>query len=554
MQPTNNSRKGDLAVRVCPSLLLLASMALVLASPSGASDACPSYSSYAQTRHGPFSPGKYALSSQRPAPACRTFNSSRLESVLASASDAIADPDLARLFTNTYPNTLDTAIKWHGTAHNNSAEELTFLITGDINAMWLRDSANQLHSYLPLLTPSSSNDSLASLYRGAINLQARNILTAPFCNAFQPPPESGLAPAINSAAAADTVVPAYDPAVVFECKYELDSLAAFLHLSAAYYNATGDGAFFAAFQWADAVRAVLATARAMMTSTYAPADGAVLPSPYRFSRMTTRATETLANDGAGSPVGSGTGLIRSAFRPSDDATLFQLLVPANMMFVTGLERTAGIMDEVEKAGGGSAGTAAEMRELAHGVRAAVDRFGVVHVPMAAGSDGLTETIYAYEVDGFGSAAVMDDANIPSLLAAPMFGFVSATDPLYQRTRARILDAQVRPNGTVDVNGNPYFMRGSVLNAVGGPHVGPGMAWPMASIVRILTSDDDGEIFAVLREILGSTDGLGLIHESVNASDASRWTRQWFSWANGLFGEMILDLLDRKPDILKQNFQ
>ncbi|KAK3332760.1 hypothetical protein B0T19DRAFT_416468 [Cercophora scortea] len=556
MHPKSKRGRGELAVRLHPSLLLLASMVLVLASPSDASDACPSYSSYAQTRHGPFSPGKYALSSQRPAPACRTFNSSRLESVLASASAAIADPDLARLFTNTYPNTLDTAVKWHGAAHNNSAEELTFLITGDINAMWLRDSTNQLHSYLPLLTPSPSNDSLASLFRGAINLQARYILTAPFCNAFQPPPESGLAPATNGAAASDTVIPPYDPTAVFECKYELDSLAAFLHLSADYHTATGDDAFFAAFQWPAAVRTVLETARAMMTPTYTPADGAVLPSPYKFSRMTTRATETLANDGAGSPVGSGTGLIRSAFRPSDDATLFQLLVPANMMFATGLERAAGIMDEVEKTGGGSAGTAAEMRELASGVRAAVDKFGVVHVPVAVSRDGLadTETIYAYEVDGFGSAAIMDDANIPSLLAAPVYGFVSATDPLYQRTRARILDSRVRPNGTVDVNGNPYFMRGSVISAVGGPHVGPGMAWPMASIVRILTSDDDGEIFAVLREILGSTDGLGLIHESVNASDASRWTRQWFSWANGLFGEMILDLLDRKPDILKQNFQ
>ena len=186
--------------------------------------------------------------------------------------------------------------------------------------MWLRDSANQMQSYRPLLNASASNDSIASLYRGVINLQSRYILTSPYCNSFQPPVESGIPPTDNSAASDDVVKPTYNNQFVFECKYELDSLAAFLEVSTNYFNATQDSDFFGKYQWADAVNSALDVADAMMTPTYA-ADGSVNDSPYTFTRETNRASETLENDGLGNPVQSGTGLIRSAFRPSDDATI-----------------------------------------------------------------------------------------------------------------------------------------------------------------------------------------------------------------------------------------
>ncbi|KAK3903593.1 hypothetical protein C8A05DRAFT_32662 [Staphylotrichum tortipilum] len=528
-----------------PSPLLLATVAALPSLTTAQSTSCPDYSSFSQSRHEPFSSGRYALSSARPSPSCRTFTSPALEALLTNVSASISDPDLARLFTNTYPNTLDTAVRWRGAAASDPAEELTFLVTGDIDAMWLRDSANQLQSYLSLLEPDTKTDSIAGLFRGAINLQARQLLTSPFCNAFQPPAESGIRPASNPAADTDAVFPPYDKDKVFECKFELDSLAAFLQLSVSYHEATHDAAFFGRHSWLKAVRALLDTAGAMVAGTYGP-KGEVRESAYRFSRLTTRQTETLANDGVGAPVRE-TGMVRSGFRPSDDAGLFGFVVPANMMFARYLAGASLIVDGLGEEGVEVGGLAEEMRAFSGRVVEGVKRFGVVHVPVLGGNgsgEAAVETVYAYEVDGFGSAALMDDANVPSLLAAPVFGFLADTDAVYRRTRARLLSQE----------GNPYFMKGSVISAIGGPHVGPGMAWPMASIVRILTSEDDGEIVSVLKELVASTDGLGLMHESINSNNASQWTRQWFSWANGLFGQMILDLKFRKPHILQRSFQ
>ena len=278
---------------------------------------CPDYSEYSQEYHPPFSTGRYNLSYMRPAPACRTFNSSIVENTITEMQSVIKDPDLYRLFQNSYPNTLDTAVKWKGFAANDSTEELTFLITGDINAMWLRDSANQMQSYLTLLTANSSYDSIASLYRGVINLQARYVMEAPHCNSFQPPAESGL-PAEQNQAIPDIFTPPVSNLTVFECKYELDSLAAFLEISTNYYDATGDIDFFRKYSWVDAINTVLDTTQALLIGTYA-SNGSVNTSPYTWERETTSGTETLDNSGRGNPVQEGTGLVRSAFRPSDDA-------------------------------------------------------------------------------------------------------------------------------------------------------------------------------------------------------------------------------------------
>ena len=190
----------------------------------------------------------------------------------------------------------------------------------------------------------------------------------------------------------------------------------------------------------------------MMAPTYS-SDGRLNRSPYTFMRQTNRATETLANAGYGNPVQGNTGLIRSAFRPSDDATIYQFFIPANMMFCTFLNSTAHIM----KALNGQTTLANEMLAMSGSLRTEIDHYGIVNDPKYG-------NMYAYEVDGFGSHNLMDDANIPSLLRAPFFGYLDRSDKIHQATRRFVLSKD-----------NPYFMRGPIINAVGGPHGGLGMA-------------------------------------------------------------------------------
>ncbi|KAI1336982.1 glycoside hydrolase family 125 protein [Xylariaceae sp. FL0016] len=513
-----------------PRLLLVALSSLVANSQTVLGQAsCPDYTAYSSTTHEPFSSGKYQLSYQRPEPACRKFNLSEVEETITDMKDVVKDPDLYRLFENTFPNTLDTTVTWKGYANNGTDEELTFVTTGDIVAMWLRDSANQMRSYKSLLKASDSKDSLASLFRGTINLQSRYIIKNPYCNAFQPPSESGLPPEDNSYADTDQVTPGYSTDFVFECKYELDSISAFLQLSSDYYEKTQDSAFFSKYQWTDAVKTIMNVTNGLLVGTYAD-DGSVNTSPYTFQRDSTSATETLANKGIGNPVKGGTGLVRSAFRPSDDATIYQLFIPANMQFSSYLGRCASIMETIDS------DLAKQMSDFAANVKDGIISHGKVQ-------HAVYGEIYAYEIDGFGSSNLMDDANVPSLLSAPILDFLEESDETYQNTRNFVLSTW-----------NPYYMHGPVLNGTGGPHVGPGKAWPMSVITSLLTSDDDKEILNGLGMLVSSTDHLGLIHESIDTFNASDWTRQWFSWANGLFGEMLLDLKDRKPDLLNTSFQ
>lgn len=246
---------------------------------------CPIYTSYSKQQHEPLSSGRYSLSSARPIRPCRTFYSQEVEDTIERLRDVIKDPDLFRLFENSWPSTLDTTIAWRGLSNSTldpdgKEEELTFVITGDIEAMWLRDSANQLQAYTSLLKANSSRDSLASLFRGAINLQARYILESPFCNAFQAPSESGIP--TKSSMNSDRITPSFDYYKVFSCQWELDSVASFLQLSTDYVTATQDYDFFQkSSNWTKAVDLVLRTAESMMIDSYDDA-GNWLHTPYTY--------------------------------------------------------------------------------------------------------------------------------------------------------------------------------------------------------------------------------------------------------------------------------
>ncbi|KAI1822213.1 glycoside hydrolase family 125 protein [Xylaria intraflava] len=505
----------------------LAAVMAVATGVAGQNVSCPSFTTWSESRHEPYSTGAYALSYQRPAPACRTFNSTLVEDEILRMKSLTADPDLFRLFENAYPNTIDTAIRWRGFAANNTEEELAFIITGDIDAMWIRDSANQVAPYQSVL--KSKNDDIASIFRGALNLQARYLIISPYCNAFLPPPEAGLDYSPNTAKY--VVTPPYDKNIVFTCNFELDDFGAFLKLSYNYYTATGDVEFFGKFQWIQAIQSILSASDALRKSTYS-ADGEWVPPVYTFESETLTAFGTLGNNGMSYPVNA-TGMVRSPFRPSDDSSIYDFQIPSNMMLSHYLEATSSIMEKLPNA---PKGLTQEMRDMAAEIRAGIEQFGIVRGP-----DG--RQMFAYEVDGFGGQNLMDDANIPSLLSAPTLGFLEENDPIYQNTRKFVLSRS-----------NPWWCQGPVINAVGSGHVKPGAAWPMAAIMRVMTTNEDNEITDTIREVLSSTDKYGLIHESVNSYNVSQWTRSWFGWANAVFGEMMLDLSERKPYLLGESYQ
>ena len=444
------------------------------------------------------------LTSQRPAPTERLFVSDAVEKKIREIKKRIKENAyLAWMFENCFPNTLDTTV--HFTDAEDGKED-TFVYTGDIHAMWLRDSAAQVWPYVQL---AKGDRKLQKMLRGVIRRQLKCINIDPYANAFNREPEP------NGMWANDMTDMKPE---LHERKYEIDSLCYPIRLAYHYWQVTGDASVFGD-EWLQAVRNILRVFREQQRK-----QGL---GTYRFQRETEDQLDTVCNHGWGNPV-KPCGLIASVFRPSDDATTFLFLVPSNFMAVSSLRKAAEILSKVNA----DATLAADCTALADEVSAALKEYAVVDHPKYG-------KIYAYEVDGFGNRFLMDDANVPSLLALPYLGDVDVNDPVYQNTRRFVWSED-----------NPYFFRGKAGEGIGGPHVGYDMAWPMSIMMRAFTSTDDAEIAECLRMLQRTDAGTGFIHESFNVDDANQFTREWFAWQNTLFGELIIKLVDEgKTELL-----
>jgi uncharacterized protein len=441
--------------------------------------------------------------SRRPPVSQRKFISPAVESRIAEMKKTIADPELAWMFENCFPNTLDTTVR----AGELDGKPDTFVITGDIDAMWLRDSTAQVWPYLPL---ARQDPKLQRLLAGVIHRQTRCVLIDPYANAFNYGPT-------GSPWAKDLTRMKPE---LHERKWEIDSLCFTVRLAHGYWKVTGDGACFDD-SWKKAA--------ALIVQTFREQQRMKDRGPYTFQRSSPVATDSLPHDGYGNP-GRPCGLIHSGFRPSDDACIFPFLIPSNFFAVTALEQ----LQEIHAAVLGDAAFARQCGDFAAEVREALAQYSKLKHPRRG-------EIYAYEVDGYGSAALMDDADMPALIAMPYLGSVPATDTIYRNTRAFSLS-----------DDNPYFYRGTAGEGLGSPHAGLGMIWPLGIIGRALTSSDEKEIAGCLATLKATHAGTGFMHEGFDRNDATRFTRKWFAWANTLFGELILTVDAKYPRLLRES--
>lgn len=415
----------------------------------------------------------------------------------ATTQAAATSEEIARRVVTYLRNTAETTV---------SVEDdgTTFVITGDIPAMWLRDSAAQLTPLLRLVVAGIGGEQdraqLTSLLSGLLRRHWQYLVIDPYANAFNRLPDSSHW---------DSDETDRDNPWAWERKFELDSLSYGPDLAWRLWTATGDTSW-ADEQFVPAARAILAT---VATEQHHEER-----SSYLFRRPGAPAQDTLDREGRGS-LTTPNGLVWAGFRPSDDACELGYNIPGNHFLALALERLADLLDQVAN----QPQDAAEARRLSTEIRTALDQHGLIDGP-----DG--EKIWAYEVDGRGNHVFLDDANVPSLLSLPYLDCVDAADPTYLATRAAVLS-----------RANPYYYSGLFLDGVGSPHTPKDHVWPIAKNVEGLTSADRDEKWRILHQLIRTDGGTGMMHEGVHIDDPTIFTREWFSWSNSMFCELALDL-------------
>jgi len=393
----------------------------------------------------------------------------------------------AKIFESCFANTLQTTVK-------KLEDGTTYVLTGDIPAMWLRDSVAQVRPYLIL---AKKDKDLSDMIAGLVERQFQFIILDPYANAFNETE--------NGAGHQDDETDMHPH--IWERKYEIDSLCYPVQLAYLLYKNTGRTDQFNA-TFTDAVDEIL---HLWEVEQYHDEK-----SPYKFHRADTWEYDNIRCGPSGY-----TGMTWSGFRPSDDSCTYGYLVPSNMFAVVVLDYLKEIFttispDEIRLA---------RVSKLRDEIQDGLENFA--KIKNAAG-----ETVYAYEVNGLGDSHIMDDANVPSLLSAPYLGYVDQSDRIYQTTRKTILSLE-----------NPFYFEGTHAKGIGSPHTPDRYVWPIALAMQGLTTPDKSEKERILNHLVACDAGTNLMHEGFHVDDPTQFTREWFSWANMMFCELVMDYFD-----------
>lgn len=397
-------------------------------------------------------------------------------------------PEVLSIFNNCFKNTLETTLNYEST-------DSVFIVTGDIPAMWLRDSTAQMRPYLLL---ADEKPGIADLIKGVVNRQFFNIIKDPYANAFNEED--------NGKGHQDDITEM--TGWLWERKYEIDSLCYPIQLAYLYWKVTGDTGIFND-NFKDGVEEIL--------KLWVLEQDHSENSTYTFTRKDCPPTDTLSHDGKGAPVAK-TGMTWSGFRPSDDACIYGYLIPSNMFAVVVLNYLSEIYTEVLD----DQEIVKKAKCLAGDIKKGIEEYGIIDHPTYG-------KMYAYETDGYGNYNLMDDANVPSLLSMPYLGYCAIDDPIYINTRSFILSED-----------NPYYYKGKVAAGIGSPHTPEEYIWHIALAMQGLTANDSDEKEKILNYLVSTDADTSLMHEGFHCDDPSQFTRPWFSWANSMFVEFVLD--------------
>ena len=405
----------------------------------------------------------------------------------ADLSNKIDNIKLKKIFYNCFINTMETTVEY------NEENIDTFIITGDIPAMWLRDSTSQIEHYLPFI---NEDEDLKKLFIGLINRQVFCILHEPYANAFNK--------TANGQKWDNDITK--DSPWVWERKYEIDSLCFPVRLIYKYWKESNDSSFFN-----DEIKNMFYK----IIETWKIEQNHFKNSDYSFQRLNCSPTDTLSNKGLGNLV-SYTGMTWSGFRPSDDACKYNYLIPSNMFATVVL----GYISEISETIFNDIKLKNIADELKYQIEEGINKFGIIHTEEFG-------DVYAYEVDGLGNFNLMDDANVPSLLSIPYIGYKDIDDKIYQNTRKFILSKN-----------NPYYYEGSVAKGIGSPHTPPEYIWHISLAMQGLTTKNESEINSLINTLINSDGNTGYMHEGFHCNDSTEFTREWFAWSNSLFADFI----------------